>query len=153
MQTFYPYIDAVSVAKCLDYRRLGKQRVEVLQILQCLLIKPTQWQNHPAVKMWKGYEAALAKYGIIMCEEWIKRGYKDTCKLKIWMLWSKCWDKMDPVIPPWLGDEVFHRSHQSNLVRKYPEHYRKYFPNVPNDLLYYWPTKDNTYLHELRRVI
>jgi hypothetical protein len=35
------------------------------------------WENHPAVKMWKGYELALMEYGLEICKEWIKRGFKD----------------------------------------------------------------------------
>ena len=45
-------------------------------------------------------------------------------------------------LPPWLGDPAFHRSHQSVLVRKDPEHYRKFFPDVPDDLSYVWPGSD-----------
>ena len=39
-------------------------------------------------------------------------------------------------LPPWLGNEAFHRAHQSNLVRKFPEHYGQLFPGVPDDLEY-----------------
>ena len=57
MQTFLPYKDFSRSAKVLDRQRLGKQRVEGLQILQCLLgIGSLRWKNHPAVKMWKGAE-------------------------------------------------------------------------------------------------
>ena len=69
----------------LDYRRLGKQRVEAYQILNVLSGKGKKnkngtvaWSNHPAVKMWKGYEKALALYGYTMCLEWKYRGYKDS---------------------------------------------------------------------------
>ena len=64
MQTFLPYADFVKTAKCLDYRRLGKQRVEAFQILNILEGKTTKagWKHHPAVLMWKGYENALKKY-------------------------------------------------------------------------------------------
>ena len=34
MQTFLPYKDIQKSVKCLDYRRLGKQRVEAMQILK-----------------------------------------------------------------------------------------------------------------------
>ena len=36
MQTFLPYSDFIKSAKCLDYRRLGKQRVEAWQIYNTL---------------------------------------------------------------------------------------------------------------------
>ena len=43
-------------------------------------------------------------------------------------------------MPRWLGDEAFHLSHRSNLVRKDPEFYRLRFGDVPDDLPYVWPT-------------
>jgi hypothetical protein len=57
MQTFLPYYSFEESAKCLDYRRLGKQRVEVYQIINILegKNKTNGWVNHPAVKMWIGY--------------------------------------------------------------------------------------------------
>jgi hypothetical protein len=42
-------------------------------------------------------------------------------------------------LPRWLGDEDFHLAHRSALVRKDPEHYRRLFPDVPDDLPYVWP--------------
>lgn len=51
MQTFLPYKSFAESAACLDNKRLGKQRVEVLQILKALHNPSYGWQNHPAVKM------------------------------------------------------------------------------------------------------
>jgi hypothetical protein len=64
MQTFLPYPDLKKSFEVLDYRRLGKQRVEAMQILNILLSdkKSGGWVNHPAVKMWRGYEDALCVY-------------------------------------------------------------------------------------------
>ena len=45
-------------------------------------------------------------------------------------------------LPPWLGDEAFHRSHQAALVKRDPDHYRPLFPDVPDDLPYVWPASD-----------
>lgn len=56
----------------LDSARLGKQRVEVKQLLL------GQYPNHPASKMWKHHEHALVAYGIICCKMWIRRGHADT---------------------------------------------------------------------------
>jgi hypothetical protein len=41
--------------------------------------------------------------------------------------------------PTWMGNDEFHLSHQSNLVRKFPEHYGPQFPGVSPDLEYVWP--------------
>ncbi len=122
----------------LDRQRLGKQRVEVLQLLKALT-DPTAkgWVNHPCTKMWKGYEAGLGFYGLACCDEWITRGYRDTCRGKIWEMIK---DHPDSKMPSWLGDEQFHLSHQSNLIRKDPEFYRPIFgADVPDNLPYIWP--------------
>ena len=69
MQTFLPFADFAETARVLDGRRLGKQRVETLQILRALRVPGYGWRHHPAVGMWAGYEEALARYGLQMCEE------------------------------------------------------------------------------------
>jgi hypothetical protein len=84
VQTFLPYHDFDQSAQALDDRRLGKQRVETLQLLNALL-KPDAkgWRNHPATLMWKGYERALIRYGVAICREWVRRGHADTCNLRL----------------------------------------------------------------------
>jgi hypothetical protein len=129
VQTFLPYADFQQSASILDNKRLGKQRVEVLQLLR------GSWSNHPASKMWFGYSNALAEYGLIICEAWIYRGYGDTC-------WHKIKEYYDPSIreyPKWLGLKEFHLSHQSNLLRKDFKYYSIFFRDVPSNLPYYWP--------------
>jgi len=63
MQTFLPYLDFAECARVLDDRRLGKQRVEVLQIARAITVPGYGWRHHPAVRMWRGYEEALGAYG------------------------------------------------------------------------------------------
>ena len=139
MQTFLPYDDFDKSMEVLDYRRLCKQRVEAYQILNCLNSNTkagTGWSNHPAVKMWRGYEIALSVYMDSAIKEWIKRGYKNTMKLTS----LKDFKELNlSELPYWFGDKTFHTSHQSNLVRKLPEHYRLHFPDVPDNLPYCWP--------------
>ncbi len=74
MQTFLPYPCFIESAKCLDFRRLGKQRVESKQLLNALEIRKSGiakggWVNHPATVMWEGYEDALKHYMNIMIIE------------------------------------------------------------------------------------
>lgn len=134
MQTFLPYPSFEETARILDYRRLGKQRVEGLQILN-IIQRPEyigRWMNHPAVKMWRGYDMALKLYVNTMIEEWKRRGYRNT------MLYYDI--RPDELIYPWwVGDTAFHDSHKSNLLRKYPEYYRQFGWDVPDDLPYMWP--------------
>jgi hypothetical protein len=133
MQTFLPYSDLELSVKVLDYRRLGKQRVETFQVLNILLDRtPTKgWRNHPVTRMWSGYEEALKLYQNYTIQEWISRGYKNTMKF----------EEVTPnavIMPPWFGVEEFHQSHRSNLLRKDYEYYSQFF-NEPSDLEYLWP--------------
>lgn len=150
MQTFVPYEDFAASAAALDDRRLGKQRVEALQILRALTVAGYGWQHHPAVLMWKGYEEALVAYGLAVCQEWRRRGYADTCEDKIRA--DAAAAGLGPPatqaelraagrLPPWLGDPAFHRSHRSTLVRKDPDHYRPRFPGEADDLAVVWPVR------------
>lgn len=136
MQTFLPYSDFRKSAKVLDRLRLGKQRVETYQILLTLK-NGGRWSNHPAVKMWHGYENSLIEYGMTMCDEWLRRGYRDTVRQKLWNMYP--WHQPAPK-PWWLGNPEFHRSHRSNLLRKDENHYSKYWKG-PIDLPYFWPTQ------------
>lgn len=133
MQTFLPYPNFEKSLKVLDSQRLGKQRVEAFQILNILLnrTKTSGWKNHPAVKMWKGYENALKFYFNTAVKIWISRGYKNTMKPEI--IRGKI------ILPKWFGNKKFHDSHKSNLLRKKPEHYFEFSKKVPNDLDYVWP--------------
>ena len=112
MQTFLPTSNFRTSAKVLDYKRLGKQRVEGKQILNALSpdYDKKGWVNHPATIMWRGFENALKYYTNCMIEEWIARGYNNTMEFY----------KIDgPIVyPKWLGNNEFHKSHRMNLLRK-----------------------------------
>ena len=78
MQTFLPFPDFEQTAGVLDGRRLGKQRVEVLQICNALHRERGGWVNHPVTRMWRGYEPALVTYGLAIVREWTAHGRADT---------------------------------------------------------------------------
>jgi len=141
MQTFLPYESFIESAKCLDYRRLGKQRLEAYQILRTLTGKSKGWVNHPAVKMWQGHEWQLYLYALDICKEWRNRGYKDTLRDKLMDMMGKYPALTYPNrIPSWLGGPI-HASHRSNLLRKNKEFYGKYSWNEPDTLAYVWPVR------------
>lgn len=202
MQTFLPYANAAQSARVLDTARLGKQRVECLQILATLTdiykmpdASPKHldinygefsttpavfcthagdiwgwnphraggWRNHPAVKMWEFYEAALVEYSLAICAEWIYRGYKDSTAQTISLMADlsqqlvrnqRTERGVDPeffFVPVWWDKDEFHLSHQSNLLRKDKEHYGKFFPEVESDLPYYWPASLSAYARSTRQ--
>lgn len=144
MQTFLPHRNFRKSAECLDTKRLGKQRVETLQILRALFHSDYGWQNHPAVNMWRGYGYVLVIYGLVMCMTWMKRGYKDTCYGKLLNeycgtdiefidsyidLAGRFYDHQDSVLitmPPWFDNDVVFSQYRSLLLWKNPEHYSQF---------------------------
>lgn len=130
-------------AKKLDYKRLGKQRVEADQILKIIKGETpnSRWRNHPAVLMWRGFVGPLTRYRNTMILEWIDRGYKNTMPILPEVEYYNYY-------PRWLNMQLIN-SHRSNLLRKDPEYYSQFGWDVPPDLPYFWPTKDNYYENSL----
>jgi len=145
LQTFLPYESFQESAKCLDYRRLGKQRVEAYQIIRILTnsTKSNAWKNHPAVLMWRGYVPYLIKYYDTIVKEWVSRGYKNN------MPYLGCSNPQYYIAlkPSWLGDKRFHDSHKANLMRKNALYYSQYkdFWGLDPNMPYYWPTNPRKY--------
>lgn len=141
MQTFLPHKNFSETARVLDRMRLGKQRVETMQIMNALLIPEKGWKQHPATKMWRGYELALLRYQEAICHEWTKRGYKDTCLEKTTNVYftykADAHESLE--MPPWWGNEDLHASHRSNLLRKKAEYYNQFNWQEPDNLDYVWP--------------
>ena len=150
MQTFLPSPDFAASAAVLDRRRLGKQRVEALQVLRALIRPGYGWQHHPAVAMWRGHPEAMAAYGLAMCAQWRARGGADTVATTI--VADLAAAGLEPprtqaelaaagLLPDWLGDERVHRSHRAALVAKDPAHYGPLFPDEPvrTGTAYHWP--------------
>lgn len=183
MQTFLPYKDFKKSAQALDRQRLGKQRVETMQLMTALtgikvnpdtdklmwagkrkrndpyqdpahmdqynrdpIQRQVPWANHPAARMWRGYEEALMEYQEAICNEWVARGYSDTCLQKTRRIFTKAAqlgiitraERGQSIYPPWLGMKEFHTAHKSNLTRKDPVYYSLQWSVAPN-LEYWWP--------------
>jgi hypothetical protein len=137
MMTFLPFADFKKSAKFLDYKRLGKQRIEAFQILKVLINESKGYANHPAINMWRGYSEMLKLYFNVIVKEWIKRGYVNNYEL-----FSV--DESKLVDPWWLGNEDFHRAMRSRLIEKFPEFYLPLFPDDKgfNDSKYWWPVNE-----------
>jgi len=131
MQTFLPFPDFNSCAEVLDYKRLGKQRVEAYQILRCIET-PNRWHHHPAVEMWRNHTELLKLYMNVMIQHWILRGYKNTMKIE-------SIQRTKLTLPNWLGVESLHSSHRSNLLRKNYDHYKLFGWSDPPEQTYWWP--------------
>ena len=160
MQTFVPYPDFEASARALDAKRLGKQRVEVIQIVRALTVPNYAWKSHPAVLMWQGYEEALGRYGLTMCDVWLGLGFGDTCAATIAAdlaafgiphIRTEAELAAADALPAWLFDPAVQQSHQSALVRKDPEFYRQRFPEVDADIDYVWPVRSPVVIERERK--
>ncbi len=136
MQTFLPFPDLSLSLSVLDSRRLGKQRIEARTILNILLHPEDKrgWRNHPAVRMWRGYEEALKLYYNLCLDEWVRRGYRNNMP-------PAPLDQEALVWPWWLGRPEFHAAHRASLLRKDPAHYSRYGWDDDPALPYWWPTE------------
>jgi hypothetical protein len=122
LQTFLPLANFYETAKVLDYRRLGKMRVESLQLVNIIegRTKSNAWKNHPAVGLWRDYVTALKIYCNTMIEEWIRRGYKNTMKLYDIPIDASV------TFPRWFGRDDFHSRHRAALLAKDYEWYKQF---------------------------
>ena len=141
MQTFLPYESFTESAKVLDWRRLGKQRVEGMQIINAIGNPDAKgWKNHPITIMWTPYVNALKLYTNVIISEWIKRGYNNNMEI---------YDTNDIVKPHWLGREDFHSSHRANLLRKDSEWYGQYGWTENPESPYVWHDKEGLWYEQM----
>jgi hypothetical protein len=153
MQTFVPYADFAASAAVLDSKRLNKQLLEGRQIYKILAEDQygVPWSNHPAVKMWRGFNIALYKYLDAVKDECDTRGIKTDIN----------WEAIERihrfdyghginlVMPPWWGDDRIHESHRNNLFVKDPIFYEQ-FENANRITCcdrcnYFWPVTGHQY--------
>lgn len=132
MQTFLPIPDYLKSMRCLDKSRLGNQVWR-----EGMTLIRGGWPNHPASKMWRGHEYHLGLYLLAGITVLAERGKLYTeIKSKILNEMEK-FENTGPT--KWFGDEQFHASHRSNLLRKDPVWYGQFKWSEPSDLPYIWP--------------
>lgn len=156
MQTFLPRRSFAESAKCLDNKRLNKQRVETFQLYNIVvgqrfdsitdeILGPADgFRNHPAARMWKTSPHMLCLYGMYISEECNRRGIQDHRGLGYFF--ERRMSRHPFIIPAWLSDDRIDRvtyTHQCNLIRKDAEFYRPQFPDISIGEAfktdYYWP--------------
>lgn len=137
MQTFLPYSDIEQSLEVLDNKRLGKQRVEAYQIISAITSRPKLdgtpykgWLNHPCSVMWRHHVPLLKHYYNMCIDEWVLRGFKNSMKH----------ERINEEIeyPVWWGNQLFHDSHKSNLLRKDLNHYSQFGWNLDPSDPYVW---------------
>lgn len=132
MQTFLPLPSFDESAMVLDPSRLGNQAYR-----EGLTLLRGGWKNHPASKMWIGYQRSLAEYILACFRELSKRGRDYPHHVQEVLRTME--NLPNNGNPPWLGLEKFHASHRANLIRKNPEWYGKFGWKESPDLPYFWP--------------
>jgi hypothetical protein len=81
------------------------------------------WRNHPAVKMWRGFENSLFDYILAMVREAKRRGIKtDKNEENLINLRVRTIDRWGNGFPSWYNDKAIMRkvttTHKANLYRK-----------------------------------
>ena len=110
---------------------------------------PIGWENHPAVLMWEPNTVDawsdwwLARYGEAICDEWRRRGHRDTLRHFFRTVTTDPNYSIDK--PPWwLGEERFHETHRARLYDKDRVHYEDFaYDRATTCCLtcnYWWPT-------------
>ena len=118
--------------RCLDKSRLGNQVWR-----EGITLIRGKWPNHPASKMWRGHEYHLGLYLLAGCDVLQERG-KDYPHLRK-KIKAEMKKHKNTGPPPWLGNDAFHASHRSNLLRKDAVWYGQFGWKEPADLPYVWP--------------
>lgn len=123
---------------CLDNKRLGNQIYR-----EALTLIRGGWPNHPCSKLWINHKYALSKYCLFGLEELKNRGRYYPHWFEVFNNYLK--EFPDNGLPSIIGNEQFHLSHKSNLIRKNPLYYRPIFGNdIPDNLPYVWSIKELT---------
>jgi hypothetical protein len=159
LTTWLPLPSFKDSVKSLNNAHLGLQRIQVLELMETFHAipedesqLPDSYISHdldpdddePILNMWRGYELQLIEYGLECCEEYqLRKGKRDKIykKLSAHLEWATTEDASFAK-PNWFGDVDFHLSHQAELVRLDPKHYRPQFiVDVERELV--WPLSDH----------
>lgn len=141
MQSFITSSCLLTCSKNLDNKRLGKQRLEGVQMLNAMNNPHNRgWKNHPCTEMWRPYQESLKFYINCIIEEWIFRGFKNTMQF---------FPQYSEQMPDWFHWQSLQRSHKASLLRKNPHFYKNIFIKNIDDYEklvpylwtgYLWPT-------------
>jgi hypothetical protein len=127
--------------KYLDYRRLGKQRVEAKQIIDAITKGEGGWFDHPVTRMWINNVEALKYYFNCCVDEWIERGYKNTMEK-----YSFDSEIDEVTLLPWFyTNKQIQHSYRASLLRKDSEYYTGKIICDPEYMMngYIWISKLN----------
>lgn len=147
MQTFLPCQTFKESVKCLDNKRLIKQRLEAYQLWNTVAPvgriskkKRRVWYHHPARLQWVGFHQALWYY-LYQCEnEMVRRGFNV----------NRYTPKLLPPgfrrrlrMPPWYT-AALQKCHRARLLYKDKKYYKQFgWKERPTETYKYWPVRWN----------
>lgn len=152
MMTWLTRMSFLETARDLETPLLAQGVKETSELTHALLLGDTNGlENHPLVRMWNGYEVALAGYSAALNLELATRGVLDTTHLRLTQLVRNLRNNEDaPFMPPtWLEDTDILRSHRSNMVRRWPDDYKSTWKGTPELMPYLWPFVDENGSYEI----
>lgn len=119
MIIYLPFGDFQECAASLPVSKLGEQRKDAYKLLEALLSGQLEGVEPGLVRMWQGYEGALAGYNIALSKEMDSRGYHDPFFFQTFLLaYRYGLSFVETKAPPWLGEPSLHASHRSLLKRE-----------------------------------
>lgn len=166
MQTFLPYPNLAASASVLDWRRLGKQRLEIVQLIRTSNIVRTHgrlpfrgsishdlWmetvskinklrtENGDRPLGWANHACMLMWRnhirGLMMYFDCIRREWVRRGYANNYGCYGIPYDANE--MPSFIGDVKFHASHRSQLLAKDPDWYKQFrWKEKPGKLSYVW---------------
>jgi hypothetical protein len=114
----------------------------VFQGMQCLrniYTGEVRWRD---ARMWASHPAALLLYVQRANREMVKRGYPAEGRVvRAHVALSREGYSLAPVPPWWFGNQLFHMTQRSQLIKVNPAHYAQRLPfNTPLEMKVFWPT-------------
>lgn len=129
MQTFLPYADFEKTAKCLDYKRLGKQRVEAWQIY--LTLEKGEYSICPKCKgqgtLWQQTPFNGHYSNVNMCKKCkgsgdIKTSWYNHPIVKMWKRYEQALLKYGiEICKEWIN-----RNYKDTMLRRFIDEYYNY---------------------------
>ncbi len=147
MMTWMPNKSLFDSVGALELDQLAVAAVEAESLFNELVYgEPSEGMSAaplPLVRMWIGYEAALAGYVAACAVTLVGYGVSATHRaLRVSQSLGQLRRSEDVpfVLPPWFEDLYVLRSHRSNLMRRWPESYA--WKGTPERMPYLWPIVD-----------
>lgn len=127
MNVFITNISPLETAKNLDKRRLFKQIIESIQILDALEGRSEAWRNHPATLQYAEHIDWLKAYS--ECLLTYREGFTTRANKA---------DKTAQLLTPAFHNEDFFNQMKRRLFTKDPEHYAQWSDLGTSDENWYW---------------